>query len=375
MKQRLNVDRLYRTLTTLDLFVDLSLGLEHKGKTLSGFDYNRELIYAAVANTYVETIGDKADSLHLAIKKRKISDVFLEYLETVKILGRRVNLKEQDVVLAFDYTDEDYYGELEGFWIHGWTGRNAVKGKFKFLTCAIVCTSAPIRVPILSIPVQIGHNMADTILYSIKLVQPLVKSILLILFDRGFYSKELMLTLSEHDYPYLIFVPKNKKVKKELETMANEEKKTIHYEFKLTRNKTTVRGDTTLAFLKQIYDKRSDKNYDWAFATNMNEIDLDHIIQSYKKRWRIETMFRVQDEAHIMSKSKDMSIRFFYFAYAQTLQLIWAVVFKEEVSFKEFLILLNETAKERAEKAERKRLRKPGSKTIRAMGRQRLSGH
>jgi len=332
---------------------------------LSGFNYNPELIYAAVANTYVETMGNKADSLHRRIKKSTTQNIYEEYLETVNIIGRRVDLHERDVVLAFDYTDENYYGELEGFWMYGWPGTHGVTGKFKFLTCAIVCTSAPIRVPLLSLPVHMGHDMADTIIHCLKLVQPLLHSIQLVLFDRGFYSKDVMRQLSkkENSYPYLIFVPKNEKVTKELDQMEDQEKKTIRYEFKLSKHQTTKRGETTLAFLKQIYDKRTEKNYDWSFATNLEEIDLTNIIRTYKKRWRIETMFRVQDEAHIMSKSKDTTIRFFYFAYAQVLQLLWAVIFKEKVGFKEFLIILNETAKERAEKAEKKRIRRAGSET------------
>ncbi len=365
MKERLNRERLYRTLKTLDIFVNNCLDIPRDSELLTGFNYNPELIYAAVANTYVETIGNKADSLHRRIKKSTTKNVYEEYLETVKILGRRVDLHEQDVILALDYTDEDYYGELEGFWMHGWTGKNAVSGKFKFLTCAIVCTSAPIRVPLLSIPVHIGHDMADTVIHSLKIVEPLLHSIQLVLFDRGFYSKDLMrhLSMEENSYPYLIFVPKNEKVVAELDQMKDHEKKTMPYEFKLYKHKTTKRGKTTLAFLKQIYDKRSEKNYDWPFATNVEEIDLDTIIKTYKKRWRIETMFRVQDEAHIMSKSKDIDIRFFYFAYSQVLQLLWAVIFKEKVGFKEFLILLNETAKERAEKAEKRRIRRAGSET------------
>jgi len=53
----LNREKLYRTLTTLDIFVDKSLRLEPKSKTLSGFQYNRDLIYAATVNTYLETVG------------------------------------------------------------------------------------------------------------------------------------------------------------------------------------------------------------------------------------------------------------------------------------------------------------------------------
>ena len=69
------------------------------------------------------------------------------------------------------------------------------------------------------------------------------------------------------------------------------------------------------------------------------------MVATYKKRWRIETQFRVQDEARIKCKSKDMKIRFFFFLFEQMLQTIWICFFKEEGSFKEFLIQLADTSK------------------------------
>ena len=125
------------------------------------------------------------------------SNIYWEYMKTVKILGTRFGLNEKDVVLAFDYTDEDFYGDPQGFWIHGWTGEKAVTGKWKFLTCAIVSSDIPQKSPLISVPVRMGHNMAHTVAWCLSVVEPLVKSISLILFDRGFYSKELMLTLAK----------------------------------------------------------------------------------------------------------------------------------------------------------------------------------
>jgi len=50
----------------------------------------------------------------------------LGYLKTVEILGTRFQLDRKDVILAFDYTEEDFYGDPQGFWIYGWTGENEV---------------------------------------------------------------------------------------------------------------------------------------------------------------------------------------------------------------------------------------------------------
>jgi hypothetical protein len=184
--------------------------------------------------------------------------------------------------------------------------------------------------------------MAATVTWCLALVKPLVNSINLTVFDRGFFSKDLMLTLTHAEVPYLIFAPKSENIKKEIESMDIGEKKQVQYALQVKKEKTVFRGETTLALLKQVFDKKSEKSFDWAFATNQESIDLEYVVPTYKKRWRIETGFRIQDEARISSKSKDPRIRFFYFAYEQVLQLLWIVLYKDEVSFKQFLLEMYE---------------------------------
>ena len=50
-----------------------------------------------------------------------------------------------------------------------------------------------------------------------------------------------------------------------------------------------------------------------------------------------------------------MHIRFFLFAYRQLLQMLWSVLFKEEVSFKDFLVEMSEIASHRLERGEEKK--------------------
>jgi hypothetical protein len=149
-----------------------------------------------------------------------------------------------------------------------------------------------------------------------------------------------MCELEEIKCPYLIFVPKHKDKKEILYPMKDNEQIAIYNEFKVNKNQSKYPSENILVFLKQIYDPRSEKNYDWVFATNVEDILLDNIIATYKKRWRIETQFRVQDEARVKSKSKDMKIRYFLFLFEQMLQTIWICFYKDEVPFKEFLIEL-----------------------------------
>ncbi len=241
-------DRYFRTLKTLDTFVDRSLELPYKGPTLSGFHYNRDMLKSAVAKTYLEIVGNRADSIHLAIKQVSISNIVREFLNTVEHLGTRFDLKKKNVVLAFDYTEEDCYGHLKGMYIYGAPKVHGVKGKFKFLSCCIINSDFPQRIPLLSVPVKLVHNMATTVSSCLGMIEPLVNSVSLVIFDRGFYSKDLMLNLANSEYQYLIFVPKNPQIKSEIESMQVGEKKKILYDYTVIKRRPSSKVRPCLLF-------------------------------------------------------------------------------------------------------------------------------
>ena len=78
------------------------------------------------------------------------------------------------------------------------------------------------------------------------------------------------------------------------------------------------------------------------------------IIAKHKFRWHIETMFRVQDECRIKTKSKDIRVRYFLFAYKQLVESIWYLFYHEEVSFKKYLMELSESCTTMVNNVERK---------------------
>jgi len=331
-------EKIIFNLRTLNYFIDNALGLSYETHKITGYELLYPLLNSASHNTYLETVSNKADTLYSNIKSAQKSMTTFAYLNYIKRVSKKFELQNKNVMLAFDYTDEDFYGEAQGFDIHGWTGKDAITGKFKFLTCSIVSDEIPQKIPLISLPIKIGHYKSSVILECLHLIKDIVGKIDLILFDRGFYDKDLMFELSKLEYPYLIFVPKHQDKKSILYPMEAGEEIAIYNEFKINKNQDTYSGRNILVFLKQIYNKKNDKDYDWVFATNVEDILLEKLIVIYKKRWRIETQFRVQDEAIIKCKSKDMNIRYFIFCFEQMLQTIWICFYKDDLSFKEFLI-------------------------------------
>ena len=336
----MNEKRLCKSLDALMWFIEDSLGIDRKENTLNGFDFIVPLLESAAYNSYLENVSNKADTIHLRVKESLISIMEHAYLNYIKRISDNINLSEKEVILAFDYTEENFYGDVQGFDIHGWTKKDAVTGKFKFLTCSIISDDIPEKIPLISIPIRLGHYKSSVIIHCLYLIKKYVGKINLIMFDRGFYDKDLMYELSKMEYPYLIFVPKHKDKKEILYPMKDNEQIAIYNDFKVNKNQSKYPGENILIFLKQIYDPRSEKNYDWVFATNLEELLLENLIITYKKRWRIETQFRVQDESRIRSRSKEMKIRYFLFLFEQMLQTIWICFYKDEASFKEFIIEL-----------------------------------
>lgn len=342
----MNRQRLVFSIGILRHFIDNSLSTKKESRSVTGFALSEPLLGAAAYNTYVETVSDKADTLYMRIKENATTAVAYAYLDYIGRLSEKFEWKKKTVMLAFDYTDEDFYGDVQGFDIHGWTGEKGVTGKFKFLTCSIISDDVPEKIPLISVPISLGHYKSQAVLYCLDRIKEFIGGVSLILFDRGFYDKDLMLELSNNKYPYLILVPKSTEKQEKLFEMEAGDSDVVVHEFTVSKDKTQYKGKTLLSFMSQIYDIASQKSFDWVFATNMEEAALSGTIQTYKKRWRIETSFRVQDEACIKCKSKDMKIRYFIFMFQQILQTQWVCFYKNEASFKEFIIAMHGVCKD-----------------------------
>ncbi len=133
----MNRNKLVFDIGILRHFINNSLGLSRKN-TVSGFELSEHLLDAVAYNTYIETIGNKSDILYLRIKEQVSGMVTYSYLDHIKRLSQKFNWKDKNFILAFDYTDEDFYGDVQGVDIHGWKKYNEFTGKFKFLTCSII---------------------------------------------------------------------------------------------------------------------------------------------------------------------------------------------------------------------------------------------
>lgn len=308
----------------LKAFINNALAPFKCNSTLTVEDYLYPICKASSCFTYIETICNKADSLHRKIEQIYEEDIFNAQLGIIKPLLRKY--RNMPVALAFDVTDEDFYGKTSNIWIHNWTGEHGVEGKFEYLVVSLVGME---KHQLLAVPLHIGYNKTELIDCLMKSLNKLFKNIHLVLLDRGFYSGEVLAYLQEHGINYLVFVPRNKRIKKYWSEGGDYVYHTIKYNTGNTNEKITIKH----VFIE--YDKMK-----WTFATNLNLRNAVHYIFAYKQRWQIETNFRVQDESSIKSKSCNYLVRYFYFMISLLLQFLWKVFGKKQ--FKYFVISLYE---------------------------------
>ncbi|MFH1290958.1 MAG: hypothetical protein ABIH79_00165, partial [archaeon] len=239
----MNNTKLMFNLGIIKHFINNSLYLSYDKQEITGYELICPLLEASSHNTYIETVSNKADTLYLRIKEcfpMMTRDAYLNYISR---LSKKLKLNEKKVMLAFDYTDEDFYGDVQGFDIYGWTKKDSVMGKFKFITCSIISDDIPERIPLISLPIRVGHYKSSVIIDCLSKIKNFVGDIELILFDRGFYDKDLMFELTKMNYPYLIFVPKHQDKKSILYPLEAGEEIAIYNEFEVNKNFSKYLGE------------------------------------------------------------------------------------------------------------------------------------
>jgi len=298
-----------------------------------GEDWNNNLMQSIIEAgrtiSYVETLNPgKADKLHLSIKESDKRLFMREFEKVVRFAIARLKLRR--VRIAFDTTEDltwmenDYNLRPSAYDDHSPT--------WQYLNVSII---EPYFIPLMSIPYTMLTNLDNIVIDLLKYIKTLPLIVELILFDRGFYHAHLIDYLDGKkrgwSWPYLMLVPENQKVKEYIE--QTDSFNFFHHEFKYSKDKSTWKPSTTIIV------RRIDEETCWCYATNYKPSLL--LIREYKKRWNIETGFRIHDEARIKSKSKHSLIRFFYHLLGMLLIILWRLQNKiEYYVFKRYLKLV-----------------------------------
>lgn len=296
------------------------------------------LIEAARTISYVETVSDKADTLHRNVKQTNehtLKRVF--EFNARKAVGR---MGFGRCTLAIDSTAELYYGKNGKLNVRQ---KKFEKGTDEAFTYVVLSVVEPKPLPLMALPYRQGDDLTSLVKELLNYARSLPLIIQCVLFDRGFYIGDLINYLSTEKIRYLIFVPQNEAMKRYIAQTSSIA--SFNHEIKYSKYKSTWIAKTKIVIIKSKYfNKKKNKWIDWywCFATNLRQ--SLYLIEKYKQRWQIETDFRVHDEARIKTKSNESIVRYFYFLTSLVLMANWEVnrLSHPEICFKKYLKFVQE---------------------------------
>jgi len=266
----------------------------------------------------------------------KINRAFLRVLRDIFVFLKRL-FRNRKVGLAFDTTDEPFYGKVEGLWIHSQKPVRGTTGCFKYIT--VSCTDGKTKFVLGSLPVKVSTDIVRLVEELLRQAQKFVH-VEIALFDRGFDDYRLVEKLQELGIRYQILWRKNKWTTKVFKKMKCGEIKEINREGTYSRDKTTHKVNLRFVLIKKYQRYKNTKAYNWVFCTNTRQKWAHNYVDKYKTRWNIETTFRVLDNIQIKTTTKNEIIRYFINMFCCLIYNLWKLtnILEYKITLKNFVV-------------------------------------
>ncbi len=295
------------------------------------------VIYAAITEKSIEECASKLRDLTNDLtpspdtvirrlgefSKDRVFEVFDAFVAHMVAKARRKGLFKKPVLVAIDLHDEPYYGKDRPPEVKGTKNCKGTNYAYQYIVLDIVVEGQRFTIAILPVPALVNVN---------KLVKSLLGKVIplieieAVLLDRGFYSVDVPLTIIEMGLVFEMPAPRNTKVNEYIhQNMA----------FRFSIDQYTITGDSkkvtvTIVMAPTPRKKRElpDRDNHFLFFTNgpVDEKSIPEKIGMYDDRWGIETGFRVRDNFHIGTTTRNPVIRYFFFVLAAMLYDHWLLV-------------------------------------------------
>ena len=248
-----------------------------------------------------------ADTVFNYIKENKIEDILSSFrkmnLEIFKMMKLENNIHD----IAVDFHDISYYGDKNTPGIRGIKLKNGSSWGKSFCTLDIIGTSH-LTLDVIDIN-SLNKNYSLLIESLFKRLKTIGVKTGTAYLDKEFFNTDVISKLDELKVNFVIAAKSNKVINKELKNHQKEYGNTstiFEYRFQ--------KGGPSFNIVAIYNDKK--KKY-LLFATNKKAESIEKfekmIPEEYRKRWNIETGYRVKNEFKIRSCTKSPVARVLFF--------------------------------------------------------------
>ena len=275
----------------------------------------KTILLACMDNSYVEgssqltNISGQTVRNHLRDKNPEgLLQINADLIATMREKG----LFRKPLTVAMDWHDEMYYGDIDADGVIGTKNKAGTNYAYEYATASIVVKG--IRFVIAAIPVRERTNL-DMVSRLLDIIESHGIRISSLLMDGGFFSADLINYLNSTGMNFVMHAPK---LKKACGNMEGDMKYTTKVHHRKKSEQATFR-------VVSVYGRSRKGWILYVFATNM-DISPKDILKLYRKRWGIETGYRMIRKFLARTTSKRHSIRLLYFYLAILLYNMWVLM-------------------------------------------------
>ncbi len=258
-----------------------------------------------------------ADSIHDYINSNSIDYIMSAFRQINTEIIELAHLRGTVHDIAIDFHDVPYYGEKNTSGVRGIKPKNGTCWGYSFCSLDIIGDT---KLTLDAIDINgLTKNYAvliESLLQRIKLMGILVKTLYM---DREFFNLSTISTLHKLNTQYIIAATANRKINRMLSDLKKKfgsASTILEYQFKKGGPKFNI-----VAILNPNYDPKAKKdkgnNEYFLFATNLKVNSTSEFIkiipEEYKKRWNIETGYKIKNVFKIRTCSKSPVVRILFF--------------------------------------------------------------
>jgi hypothetical protein len=256
-----------------------------------------------------------ADTIHNYLKKGNINDIVSSFGKINREFLRIMGIPDSPQDMAMDIHDIGFYGDRDTLGIRGIKPKNGTSWGYSFLTIDLIGENK-MTIDIVNIT-GLNKNYASLLEGTIRRVESMGVTLGTLFLDREFFNLPAISTLHLLGTQYIMAAKSNKRINR----LLNEHVKKCGrvplittYQFKDPYSPEFY----LIAIPNPDYDplRKGSRNF-YLFATNIEFASAEEFIkrvpEEYRKRWNIETGYRVKNDFKIRTCSRSYVVRTLFF--------------------------------------------------------------
>jgi hypothetical protein len=286
-------------------------------------EHLRVLLAASLVNGFAEGVsqslgGPTGETVLSYIKSQdmeRLKGAFDGLIErNVEFLRKKRKLLR--VPVAIDWHDVMYYGDPETDMVVGTQHKKGSNYAFEYLTASVLVDGE--RLILAALPISSRKEVPARVADIVARIERLKVRIRYLTLDGGFFSVDVIRFLDPR-IRYVMHMPSTQKTRK----MRLWDGRRFRYTTTGWKRKKEEQASFDVVVA---YDKT--KDYTYLLATNL-DYKAQTILNLFKKRWGIETSYRMTNQFLIKTTSKKYVIRLFYYLFACIMYNLW-IIYNQE---------------------------------------------